>query len=299
MIARQLHGSIAPLAMPLAVLSLLVLSLLPVRLTGWVGWFAGPLQAALAPVSHLAHELTTPRAPAAVEPAESAAYWKDLYLQASGRALRAEAQARQLADQAAWLARVRDIIPDRRIVPVIASVTSGGTSTLIRVRVGSGVRPGDVVTLQNQQLVGRVVAVAGPIADVAPITTRSFDDLFGPIDAAVILDPAAEQTATALLTPATDGALAGDLGAENADLVRPGMLVRLDDPDGRWPAHARLIAILGVVARVEPAERQPLRQRVTVRPGIDPAQPLDLTRQRRVVVWTIPDTTPDTPGDAR
>jgi hypothetical protein len=100
------------------------------------------------------------------------------------------------------------------------------------------------------------------------------------MECVVVLDGAA--TVRCRLAPVGKGLLQGDLEDKRDESGAPieppaGAEVRLSDPT-RWPADAQML-IVGVVERVEPSPRQPLRRVVVVRPSVP-----DLTRVGEAVL---------------
>lgn len=268
-----------------SILVLLVMGLLPIRLTAWAGWFGDLLTTLTAPVSDPAARISrwlSPAAPRTAQPEQIRLLEREreellrLYRLEREEVTRLRTLIADLQAGAALYpeAKVRQIL-----APVIAS-SSDRSSTVIRVRAGrsSGVDRGSVATTAGVQLVGRVQSVSERICDIVPIT----DAGAGPITGMILLD-ATSAGPTCLLKPTGTGTLSGPVedmtGIAPRRGIEPGMRILLQDPT--WPRAAQML-LIGIVESAEPAPNQPLRTVVTVRPT------LRLDRVGEIVLRTSP-----------
>ncbi len=256
----------------LTTLLVVLLALLPARLTGWLGHLNTPLELALAPIQEPTRRVVVWLLgdPDSADPLASREElsrardeWHAAWLQ-----LRDENDG--LRRQVRELQRGTDLIPElgvrRVIAPVIGGV-SDMTSGVIKVRRGTHdgvISRNTVAVVDGVQLVGRVVRVRSRFSLVLPLTDRDTQQIEG----VVMLDETTRGPAC-LLEPVGDGTLRGSLGrrVDTADAdaevpIEAGMTVRLTDRT--WPTNARML-IIGRVESVKPDEN-PLYRQITVRP---------------------------------
>lgn len=254
-----------------AVLVLLVLGLLPVRMTAWAGWIGDLVKTIVAPVSHpaarIAHWLS-PAAPRGAQPEQILRLERErdelerLYRLEREEVARLRALIANLQAGAALYpeAKVRQLV-----APVIGS-SSDRSSTVLRARAGrsSGVHRGSVATAAGVQLVGRVEDVAERVCEIVPLTDPGAGQIGG-----VIMIGSATQGPACLLRPTGEGTLRGPVedtgGLTAGPELAPGMRVYLQDTT--WPRAAQML-LIGEIESVEPAPNQPLRRMVTVRPTL-------------------------------
>jgi cell shape-determining protein MreC len=268
-----------------AVVALLILSLAPTRVTGWVTAFQGPLQTIVGPVSGTLVTAAGWLRPAVRTPRE-APEQAELVRQRD-EALRRLQQANQrieeLRERLGVIEQVRGAVaaPAEPLVADVVGRELGAATITVRAGRLAGVRTGLVVVDDRSlQLIGRVVSV-GPTTSVVRLVTAE-KGAGSRWVRGVVFDPnrelltADEQAALPIidLRPTGDG---GFLSAEteNADVLRAGSVVKVDDPD--WPREAQLLE-LGVVGDVLDIDH-PMMVRVAVRPRID-----DLGMVARVVI---------------
>lgn len=148
---------------------------------------------------------------------------------------------------------------------VYAPIIGGGadlSAGILKAKAGEreGVIPGSVVVVEGVHVVGRVREVTSRYSLILPITQKASRGMKGVIMVGDQRGPFCD------LVPTDRGTLNGkvffDEGVPRPDL-KPGMLVRLDDPE--WPSSARML-IIGQIIEVVPLPQQPNRPVVTVRP---------------------------------
>lgn len=254
-----------------SILVLLVLGLLPIRMTAWAGWFGDLLGTLVAPVSDPSARIArwiAPASPRSAQPEQVRRLEREkdelerLYRLERDEVARLRALITDLQSGASLYpdAKVRQVV-----APVIAS-SSDRSSTVLRVRAGrsSGVQRGAIATTAGVQLVGRVQDAAERICHVVPITDPGAGSLGG-----MILLDATSAGPTCLLKPTGTGTLSGPVedigGIGPRRAIEPGMRVLLQD--SAWPRAAQML-LIGVIEEVEPAPNQPLRIIVTVRPAL-------------------------------
>jgi cell shape-determining protein MreC len=257
----------------LATVVLVLLSLLPLRFSGWVGWFAALAQGLVAPIAHPLAQFgrwivpADPRRggdPAILALEEQNEELKSTLLRTLDENLRLRRVIQDLQQGAA----LHQDSPVRQVFAPVYGSAADLASGVVRVRAGraQGVTQGSVATAPGLQLLGRVTGVDTRTCVVLPMTARSA----GPLQAIIM---AADGSGGLLCTlaPSGDGTLRGPVefrrAANSPEPVRPeiGAVVRLRDSG--WPAHAQML-LVGEVERVEPAPDQPLRTIVVVRPSI-------------------------------
>lgn len=254
-----------------AILILLILGLLPVRLTSWAGWLGGVVSVLVAPVSHPSARIArwlAPASPRGAEPEEVThlADEKEQIL----RLYRAEREeVSRLRLLIADLQAGQALYPEARVSQLTAQVISTSSdraSTVFRIRAGrsSGVYRGAVATARGVQLIGRVERVMERVAEIRPIT----DSAGQQIQAVIMLGDLTDGP-SCLLRATGSGTLTGPVedvgGLEAAPVLEQGMLVRLRDPE--WPRSAQML-LIGRIESIDPAPSQPLRRIITVRPTL-------------------------------
>lgn len=273
--------TLSPRATLLLAVGLFLLgSLLPLRLTRWVGWFRDPLMTVVAPVSGpisaLSGWLRPGRSGAAHDESPELADLRQQRDYYRGAYFRAEQENAQLRDTVRALqegvaygapASVRRLEASR-----VGADPGSGTIDVSRGR-NHGVTLATVAVAVNapQHLVGRVSNTESMVSTVQLVTDRRISPRF----VETLLIPEGETTPERVaaaprcqLEPVGDGTLTGDLGSIHADLVNRGDLAFLDDP--HWPTSAQRL-IVGRVVRIEETDR-PLFRRIVVRPDFDPAR---------------------------
>jgi len=256
---------------------LLLFSLLPTGLTGWVTAFRGPVQAVVGPVSG-----PLSAASSAVRPAERLRREADagveellrqrdryelLLRQANRRIGQLEAR---LESVEGWRAAAGGAV-DARWGRVIGRDLESGTIT-VRVGGGSGVPVGSVVVdSSSRQLVGRVVLGGGGVGSVVvrllttPVEgpTRWLRCVVFPGEEAVVGASAQAELPRVDLSAEGGGALASAPAGEHPAL-RAGAVARVDDPG--WPDAAQLLVVGRVVSAREAGS--PLMREVVVEPTV-------------------------------
>ena len=267
--------------MALLVALIVLTSLAPTSLTGWITGVRGPFMTIIAPVSGPAEALSvwlrppeTLASPDASTPeAELLRQYERMQLEyavALERIVTLEGLVRDLQEGVEFQPNV----PMARVEAVkIGANIAGGTIDISR-GARDGVTAGSIaVARRSQQLVGIVTSV-GPLVSTVHVIT---DDRVNPgLMVGVVmpggpLGSAAELAALPRiqLKPAGDGTLVADqVGIGDAQRIAPGQRVRLMDET--WPATASML-VLGQVVRVEATE-EPLFKRIVVKPEADPAR---------------------------
>lgn len=254
-----------------SILVLLVMGLLPLRMTAWAGWFGDLLTTLVAPISDPSSRIArwlAPATPRSAQPEQIRRLEQEREELLRLYRVEREEVARLrglIADLQAGAALYPEAKVRQLVAPVIAS-SSDRSSTVLRVRAGraAGVDRGAIATTAGVQLVGRVQDVAERLCDVFPIT----DPGTGSITGMILLD-ATSVGPTCLLKPTGSGTLSGPVedisGFVPRRAIEPGMRVLLQD--SAWPRAAQML-LIGVVETAEPAPNQPLRTVVTVRPTL-------------------------------
>jgi len=279
--ARSLSSSRRPNAsMPVMVLGLVLLSLLPARWIGFIGWFGGVAQTLLAPIEGpVSTAVRSLRGPARLDD-ETDPRLREITAELERTRLlrlQAEDENRRLRERIVGMQRGIDLNPALDIRQFVASVINlqpDPSGTLLKIRAGAaqGVTTDAVAVFEDVHLIGRVVSTDNLISYVLPIVDRAS----GVQDAAIMIDEggsAGEGLASAVrcsLTPTTEGRLAGPVEYQPvrpgmvAPEIKPGQIVRL--VGSQWPPAARLL-VVGRVERVDMATNQ--RPMVTVKPVYD------------------------------
>lgn len=260
---------------------LLLTSLLPLRLSGWVSALRDPVMVLVAPVS-------TPMA--------SVQRW--LRPGGSRTAITSEEEINQIRDErerfrALYLSTLQenddlrmsvralqagmDAVDRAKLLFLEASNTGySPRAGSIDISRGSahGVRLGAAATARNapQHLVGLVSSVGTAVSTVHLLTDTRLSP--GLVEAIILSDELVEpdqvrNAPRVQFQPTGKGTLEGDVGIDSADRVNPGDLAFLDDP--HWPLSAQRL-ILGRVIQVRSEPDRPLFRTVVIRPEIDPAR---------------------------
>lgn len=283
------------MSMPATILLLVVTSVTPVAYLEWVGWFGGLAATVFTPISDPMVRVARWLAPAsrAVEDDKRIVTLQQDRDELKRRLLIERRRVAQLESRIADLEAGRRRTPDVPVLQLtrpVVGASSDPSSGLLRVKAGrrDGVTAkSTITTVAGVQLHGQVVSVDRLECIVMPITEPES----GLIRGRVLLDPLGDHWLLCQLAPTGLGSLRGDVefpdpkpGGDPSPAVEPGMEVVLDDP--AWPESAQMLTI-GVVARVDPDEQQPLRSKITVRPR----DGLDLRRVREVIL-RVPVTEP-------
>lgn len=274
-VSRPESSGVGPAGVAVVVV-LLLLALLPTRLTGWVTAFRGPLQAVVGPVSGPLSVASSAVRPSerlrreADAGAEELLRQRDRYelllRQANRRVAQLEARLESLEG---WRAATGGAVR-ARWGRVIGRDLELGTIT-VRVGGGSGVPVGSVVVdSSSRQLVGRVV-LGGPGSVVVRLVTTPVEGptrwlrcVVFPGEEAVVGAPAQAQLPRVDLSADGGGVLRSAPAGEHPAL-RAGAVARVDDPT--WPEPAQLL----VVGRVSSSRESgsPLMREVTVEPMVE------------------------------
>ena len=258
---------------------LFLAAVLPLRWTGWIGWFRGPVMAIIAPISGPLALLS-----GWLRPGESLAGLPD----STGDELRQQLEFYK----SEYLVSQQRIEEMERVIEALqGGVAFGGQPRINRLeatRIGADPGSGTItvsrgsnhgVTLNTvasaiaspHHLVGVVTNVGPSVSTIQVLTDprltpNLIDALVLPLGA---VDAAAVQAAVrGQFKPAGDGELAGDMGIDDAAKVQRGAPVYLDD--AYWPGSAQRLMI-GRVVRVEDTDK-PLFKRVVLRPEFEPAR---------------------------
>lgn len=253
---------------------LLVLALLPVRWTGWVGLLGDFAELVVSPIANPMRAMAGWIRPARVSGGSAEVeQYREQVERLTAQVNRVEAENVRLRELIKMLQggmAMASAAPTRDLAVSVVSASSDLSSRLLRVRGGrrQGVEAGSVAVGVGLQLVGRVAEVEALTSLVRPITAREA----GPIRARVMLSEAGLWL-DSTLTPDGEGGLRGPveyrMQAQAPGRVleaAPGQVVRLDDPT--WPEGAQML-LVGQVERVEPNPRAPGRQIVVVRPTLE------------------------------
>lgn len=266
-------------SLTLAILLVVVLALLPRPVITWLTHLYGPTTVLLAPLQQPARSLVVWfRGPGLAVRADESPEMQVLREQRDQYALEIKQLRQQVEDFRVLtrdLSRGFDLNPSLAVkqmtVPVIGfgADTSGG---LLTVRAGrrDGVSVSNVVAIRGVHLLGRVVRVDERSCSVLPITRMSKGEAVGGV---VMLSD--ETLGPRVLLKTVDGTsgvlrglveyLADPSGVAPPVTITPGMIVRLQDADTRWPQSAQML-IIGQIEKTEPSPDMPLRTVVTVRP---------------------------------
>lgn len=269
----------------LAVCTLLLLALVPIRHLNWLNWFGDLTHTVVAPASHPISAVAHWVVPTHMEDIVSGVGEEVLIeeLERTRQAmLRMEMENQQLRRLVDDLQRGFSLQSSESVRPLARPVVgnpsdlSGG---MLVVRAGSrdGVTTNTVATYDGMQLVGRVERVTSRICEIQPISARHAARL----DAVVMLEPNGGAMLPCSLTPVGDGSLAGPVtepdSAEGQIPLAVGQDVRLRVNDGSWPESSQML-LIGRIVEIAPAPDQPVRRYITVQPLVD------LSRISRVVL---------------
>ncbi len=281
------RGPLSPKRLlPFVLILLVVFSLAPSSITGWIEYARNPLEILLRPVSHPVRQLVAKSAPID-RPADPRVADLEERLDQE-LLLRAQAE-RRVEDLRAM---VRDLqagltiapgAPARSVWASIVAVSPDPREGIIIAGRGEndGVLEGQTVAVtRGVHLVGRVVSTSARSSRIVPITHPRA----GLIGAMVMTNDPTTGFAAQLL-PEGDGVLTGELVAE-AEGVEEGQVVRLSD--GAWPASGQMV-VIGRVASVGRKDNQ--RITITVEPEHDVARVSE-------VVLRIPTEPPSDAGGA-
>lgn len=282
-----------------ATIAMLLGAFLPGRLTGWTGWFRGPLMTVVAPVSGPMNALAMWLRPGdrrrGVEDASTEQLIQQLET-SKAELMRVEQQNEQLRQIIEGLQGGVAYGAPLRLNRVEASRIGAdlGAGT-IDVKRGSmhGVTIGTVAvaTMAPQHLVGLVTDVGPTVSTIHVITDRKVI----PNLITTLILPSGSVTPDVLaraprcqFKPIGEGLFAGEIGAEDAARVQRDDSAYLDDPS--WPAAAQRL-IVGRVLRAEETEN-PLFKRLVIRPDFD------LGRVPSVILRTAAEDAPTPAGGA-
>lgn len=259
----------------LALCTLTLLALIPIRHLTWLNWFGELTHTVVAPASHpisaVAHWVVPPRVDAISDDRQEVLAEE---LERTRQAmLRMEMENEQLRRLVEDLQRGFTIQGSESVRPLARPVVGNpsdlsGGMLIIRAGSSDGVTTNTVATYDGMQLVGRVERVTGRLCEIQPITARHAARL----DAVVMLDPNGGAMLPCSLTPTGDGSLAGPVteadSSEGQIPLAVGQDVRLRVTDGSWPESAQML-LIGRVVEISPAPNQPVRRQITVQPLVD------------------------------
>ncbi|MEM1166239.1 MAG: rod shape-determining protein MreC [Planctomycetota bacterium] len=277
-------------AVPMAgvAVALAVITIVPTRFSGWLGWFRDPVETVLAPISGPVAAIADRLRGEVSRAAVSAERDREAL---AGELERLQQQhAAALVRNAELEALVQDLQqgvpfrPDALAASLVAVRVGGTPPATIVVNRGArdGVRAGGTVAVArgSQQLVGIVSRASTRASTVRVLTDASFDE--ASVGAVVVGEEGVTSASIAgmvrlELLPTGDGRLAQDDVPEgDASRIEIGQLVRLDDE--RWPTAAQMF-VLGRVTDVRELADEPLHRQVLVRPLGG-----DLSRTRSVIL---------------
>ncbi len=254
-----------------AVVVLLLLALLPLRVSEWLSWFENPAQFVVSPVAGPVRHVAGWLRPSSVTdagrasmalPSAEAEKWR-------ARALALEDELRRANDLLRSMKVIIPSDPGLTVRHIVATVTgTAGDGHLLRVKAGEmdGVTDNAVAITSELQIIGRVTSIEAKTCTVRPITSKTAGDA-GRVQGAIMVDESGERL-LCVLSPVGNGLLRGDVeeprSGKNIEPVE-GQLVRVSDPT--WPKNANML-VLGTVESVEPSAISPRRKTVTVRPTI-------------------------------
>lgn len=260
--------------LPATLAVLLLLALLPVRYTRWVGLLGDFTELVVSPIANPMRAMAGWVRPArAAGGSAEVEQYREQVERLTAQVNRVEAENTRLRELIKMLQggmAMQPAAPTRDLAVSVVSASSDLSSRLLRVRGGTrqGVIVGSVAVGVGLQLVGRVAEAEVLTSLVRPITAREASPIRARImlaDAGLWLD--------STLTPDGEGGLRGPveyrMQAQAPGRVleaMPGQTVRLDDPT--WPEGAQML-LVGQVERVESNPRMPGRQIVVVRPTLE------------------------------
>lgn len=266
-------------------LLLAIWSLLPVRWTGWVRWFSGPILTIVTPISHPAASVSRWLSPARSGRDDDAVrVLEDELERAKSLYLAAQRENERLERLLGELRVGSAVTPDAPLRQVATSVIGvpSELGDILRIRAGTrhGVVVGDAAVAEGLQLIGRVVRVSARTSEVRLLSSKAGEA----VRARIVTEESSGAGLDCLLVPAGDGTLSGPVEAPPSTPGAParvaavGQSVRLSD-EARWPRNAQML-LIGRVESVRPDPDQPLRTIVVVRPS------MTIDRVRDVIVRT-------------
>ncbi len=247
----------------------LVLSLLPTRFLGWTQDAAAIVQLPVVPFGHMFVKVRTWLRPGEniapdVSPTvqllqQELEQFKTLFqaTELENQRLREEIEQLTLAQREGGQAAAR--LQYASIVGENAQ--SSGRVFFLNRGSRAGVQPDTVAVHNGVHLIGRVgPGVSALSSELIPLTDPAVKhvEVYLRPDAA---SPPSASTPRALLRPAANGVLIGEVALEAG--IEVGHIARLDDPS--WPPTASAL-IVGYVEKLEPKPENPLRLILTVRP---------------------------------
>lgn len=269
----------------LAVIALvLILSMLPTGLLGWVGDLSSIVRLPVAPLNDLGNSaaawLRPVPKPHADLPPDAQELVKNLEEQRDRYERLYHATSQRILELQDQLAQLQQVPIDTLEAPVSllrAQITTRHPSepnAPVQLNRGKrqGVATSTIAVYNGVHLIGRVAEVTPVSCSLHPLT----DSATGLIRAAIL--PAADDTLTikeaarVALKPTGDGAFLGEVAKERQ--IKPGDNVRLFD--SAWPMSAQAM-IIGIVTDVRTKDDQPLRNEIVVKPRYTVAQLADVT----------------------
>lgn len=260
----------------MAIGTMVVTSVLPLRFLGWARWFSEQSFVVISPVAHpitAATDLVIPTRRTGTEATERERTLRDEIERTRVRLLQSEQRNAELQARVADLSRVSLgalLQPDLEVSQLPRQVVGeAGEMLVVRTGTNEDVYRGAVITAQSVQLVGRVSDADARTSLVLPINAKGANKIMG----IVVLDEQTGRRAICLLEPGGDGTMVGDVAPPEdgrADEIVAGQTVRLFDD--QWPRHAQML-VIGEVTRVEPSPDQLLRRRITVKPRVNLRRP--------------------------
>lgn len=253
----------------IAALLALILSLLPARYLSWTQDAAAIIQLPVVPFGHAFVKVRTwlrpgqaalpEQSPALQQLQQELEQFKTLYqaTELENQRLREEIEqltlARREGSQAAARLQYASIVGE--------NAQSSGRTFFLNRGSRAGVQPDTVAVHNGVHLIGKVgPGVSALTSELIPLTDPAIRhvEVYLRPDAT---SPPNNDTPRALLKPAPDGTLVGEVALESG--VAVGHVARLDDPS--WPPTATAL-IVGFVEKLEPKPENPLRLIVSVRP---------------------------------
>jgi cell shape-determining protein MreC len=267
LMARLTFGPIAPL--PLTLVALLLLALLPTRVTSWLGALRQPANFVVLPIAHPLLLLTRSMQENVMDDDPDPRI-EAIRIERDDLAARL-AQARTRIDELERL--VQDLQGGLAVAPEesirafeapIVGVSPNPDGGLLRV--GAGAREGvvageSVAVARGVHLIGRVQGVESRTCFVTTLSNQDLGWIFASV---MVEDP--DRGWRCQLRPIGQGRLQGEV-VSDATGIAVGQTVRLQD--NAWPASAQML-VLGRVSEVE--QRQNGRIVITVQTEVDPSR---------------------------
>jgi cell shape-determining protein MreC len=253
------------LLLPVTLVAMFVLTVAPLRVTGWVSWFGGLARVTIAPIEaplfSIAQFLQRDRS-RYVDPDVVKAL-KEERDQLIAKVEQLEAQFDKQTDILAEftggdLLAPRDP-PMRQYAPIIGP-TGSRSSSILNARGGTnkGVREGFVAVIGGVQIVGRVIEMSILDCQIRPITDRESGGISG------VIETPDGDFVDCYLSPTGTGLLEGPVAVSDPSMVMDA-IVRLKDDN--WPAYVQRYEIGRVMTAVE-SDEHALTIMVTVQPRI-------------------------------